>query len=335
MRASLILVAVVMTVIAASPGPASPRVRAQAADSAVPVACSPTDGQFGGGGQSTLPSALGEGLPEGVELTVLAAHATEQWPAFAESLVMTIRRLDLVPGAVTEIRRTQGPLLFYVESGSVALSVNGRMQPQSPGVATLVQTGQHYLLRNEAAAPATILRLALVPPDEETTVGRGEIAQVIDTGDEITASPGMVESRLLLRADVPTMSGPAHLFLACLSWRYPEDDPGETAHPGPVGYVVLEGQLLVGEAGTLNAGDCTLFPSQSPRRLRAGDPPPTLLMFGAVPSDQPLWIPADSAADSGSAGELSEFECGELAVPAEPPVAADLAPSHPSLLARL
>jgi hypothetical protein len=280
-------------------------------------------------------SVLGEGLPAGLALTVLADQATEQWPTFADSLVLTIRRLDMVPGAVTEIRRTQGPLLFYVESGIVGLSVNGSMQPQSPGVATLVQTGQHYLLRNDANVPATIVRLALVPPDEETTVGRGDIAQVIDAGDEITVSPGTVESRLLLRADVPTMSGPTHLFLACLTFPALGVDPGEASHPGPVGYLVLDGQLLVGDAGTLNAGDCTLFPTQSPRRLRAGDPPPTLLMFGAVPADQPLWIPADTVSDSISAGDPSPFECGELAVPDEPPVAAELTPLDPSRLARL
>jgi quercetin dioxygenase-like cupin family protein len=332
MRAILILVAIVMTVIAAALGAGSLQARAQSADGAVPATCSPGESQAGSG---TVASTLGEGLPSGLTLTVLADQATEQWPAFADSLVLTIRRLDLAAGAVTEIRRTEGPLLFHVESGTVGLSVNGRLQPQPPGVATLVQTGQHYLLRNEAPEPATILRLALVPPDEETTVGRGEIAQVIDAGDEIATSPGTIESQLLLRADVPTMSGPTRLFLACLSWRDPGVDPGATSHPGPVGYLVLDGQLLVGEAGTLNAGACTLFAPQSPRRLRAGDPPPTLLMFGAVPGDQPLWIPADAASDPGSAGEPTQFECGELTAPAEPPVAAELAPRDSVLLVRL
>ncbi len=334
MRAILILVAFVMTAIAAAPGAGGRQARAQPAEGAVPATCSPGDAQTGSGQPSTVDSALGQGLPAALSLAVLADQTTEQWPAFTDSLVLTIRRISLLPGAVTEIRRTQGPLLFYVESGQVGLSVNGRMQSQSPGVSTLVQTGQHYLLRNEAAEPAAIVRLALVPPDEETTVGRGEIAQVIDAGDEIAASPGTIESRLLLRADVPTMSGPAHLFLACLSWRDPGADLGETSHPGPVGYLVLDGQLLVGDSGTLDAGACTLFAPQSVRRLRAGDPPPTLLMFGAVPGDQPLWIPADAATGS-LAGGPSEFECGEFAAPAEPPVAAGLAPRDPARLAPL
>ena len=335
MRASLILLAIVMTAIAAAPGTGRFEARAQSADSAVLSICSPGEGQTGSGGQPTVESALGTGMPSGLALTVLADQATEQWPAFADSLVLTIRRLNLVPAAVTEIRRTQGPLLFYVESGSVGLSVNGRMQTQSPGVATLVETGQHYLLRNDSTESATILRLALVPPDEETTVGRGEIAQVIDGGSEIAASPGSIESRLLLRADVPAMSGRAHLFLACLSWVDPGADLGATSHPGPVGYLVLDGQLLVGDAGILNAGDCTLFPAQSPRRLRAGDPPPTLLMFGAVPDDHPLWIPADEGSGSGTVGEPSEFECGDLMAPDEPPVAAELTPHHPEVRVRL
>jgi quercetin dioxygenase-like cupin family protein len=333
MRVILILVAIIMTTSAAAPGAGS--LRAQSADSALPATCSPRDGQSGSAEQSVVESALGQKLSSGLALTVLADQQTEQWPAFSDSLVLTIRHLHLIPGAVTEIRRTRGPLLFYVESGTVGLSINGRMEARASGVATLVQTGQHYLLRNEASEPATILRLALVPPDEETTVGRGEIAQVIDTGNEIAANPGTIESQLLMRAGIPSVVGPTHLFLACLSWLDPRADPGETSHPGPVGYLVLDGQLLVGDAGTLQAGDCTLFPPHSPRRLRAGEPPPTLLMFGAVPIDRPLWIPANATSNSGSAGEPSEFECGEPTAPAEPPVAADLAPRDPALLVSL
>ena len=335
MRASLILVAIVIFAIAAAPGTGGFHVRAQPAGSPVQSICSSAEGQTQSGEQSTMESPLGTGAPAGLALTVLADQATEQWPTFADSLVLTVRRLHLIPAAVTEIRRTQGPLLFYVESGSVGLSVNGRMETHSPGVAALVETGQHYLLRNDSTESATILRLALVPPDEETTVGRGEIAQVIDGGNEIAASPGAIGSRLLLRADVPAMSGQAHLFLACLSWIDPAADFGSTSHPGPVGYLVLDGQLLVGDAGVLNAGDCTLFPAESPRRLRAGDPPPTLLMFGAVPDAHPLWIPVDAGSNSSTAGEPSEFECGDLMAPDEPPVAAELTPLHPEVRVRL
>jgi quercetin dioxygenase-like cupin family protein len=334
MRARLILIAIMIAVVAA-PGADKLQARAQSAESPLPAACALGDGEAGVGDHPPVESILGEGLPSGLALTVLADQPTEQWPAFADSLVLTIRRLDLVPGAVTEIRRTQGPLLFYVASGTVGLSINGRMQSQPPGVSALVQTGQHYLLRNDATEPASVVRLALVPPDEETTVGRGEVAQVVDAGDEIAASPGTVESRLLLRADVPTISGSAHLFLGCLSWVDSGSDPGETYHPGPVGYLVLDGQLLIGDTGTLHAGECTLFPPQSPRRLRAGDAPPTVLVFGAVPGDQPLLIPADTLPDPGSAGAPAEFECNELTVPVEPPVAADLAPRDPALLVRL
>jgi quercetin dioxygenase-like cupin family protein len=278
---------------------------------------------------------LAEAVPPGLALSILADLPTELWPAYADSLVLTIRRLDLGPGAVTEIRRTQGPLLFFIESGTVGVSVNGRMQSQSAGGATLVETGQHYLLRNEIDEPASVLRLALVPPDEETTVGRGEIAQVIDVGDEIATSPGAVESRLLLQADVPAMSGTAHLFLACLSWVDPMADPGEVSHPGPVGFLVLDGELLVGESGTLSAGDCTLFPPRSPRWLRAGDPPPTILMFGAAPDDQPLWLAADVGSGSSSPGDRLVFDCGGQAAPDEPPVAAGLTPGDSTTLARL
>ena len=333
MRASVILVLIVMAAIIVPAGGSGRHALAQSTANVSATTCELAGSQAGAIDQSVAGSPLGEGVPAGMALAVLADRPAEQWPAFADNLVMTIRRLNLAPGAVTEIRRTQGPLLFYVESGNVGLSINGRMQPQAPGAATLVETGQHYLLRNDPNESASILRLALVPPDEETTVNRGGIAQVIDAGQEIAMSPGAVESQMLLRADVSAVSGATRLFFACLTWTDASADPGEASHPGPVGFLVLDGQLLVGETGALGAGDCTFFSPQAPRRLRAGDPSPTVLMFGVLPGGERLWNPAGGT-DPASPADRSMFECGIQAAPDELPVAASTVPLRPELQVR-
>lgn len=333
MRMSVILVLIVMAAITAPSGGSGRHALAQSAANVSATTCELAGSQAAAIDQSLAGSPLAEGVPAGLALSVLADRPAEQWPAFADSLVMTIRRLNLAPGAVTDIRRTQGPLLFYVESGNVGLSINGRMQPQSPGAAALVETGQHYLLRNDPNEPATVLRLALVPPDEETTVNRGGVAQVIDAGQEIAMSPGAVESQMLVRADVPALSGTTRLFLACLAWVDASADPGEASHPGPVGFLVLDGQLLVGETGVLSAGDCTFFSPQAPRRLRAGDPSPTVLMFGVLPGGERLWNPA-GVSDPVSPSDRPMFECGIHAAPDETPDAASMVPRHPQLLVR-
>jgi quercetin dioxygenase-like cupin family protein len=319
----LVLVLFVVVSSASSPTLDGQPVVTRAQESMVATACAP---ETAGSTQPAAASNLDEGVPPGLALSVLADLSTETWPAFANSLVLTVRQLSLQADAVTDARRTQGPLLFYVASGSVGISVNGRLQPHAPGSALLVETGQNYLLRNDSADPAIVLRLALVPPDEETTVGRGDVAAVIDDGNEIAAGAESIESTLLLSADLPAMTGPMHLFLACLSWTDAEADPGEAAHPGPVGLLVLDGQLLIGESGMLDAGDCTVFPPASPRHLRAGHPPPVILMFGAVPEEDPLWLYDVASAQNGTPSARASFACGDAAEPGEPPVAAGLMP---------
>jgi hypothetical protein len=42
-------------------------------------------------------------------------------------------------------------------------------------------------------------------------------------------------------------------------------------------------------------GESTIFQPGASRRLRAGEPPPLLLMFGAIPQDAPIWNPVTAA----------------------------------------
>jgi quercetin dioxygenase-like cupin family protein len=328
MRFGVILAGVILAAMSAAMGVAGHGAGTLAQGAVISHACAPA------GEETATPEALADstlpaGMPSGLIFSVLADRPADEWPEFAGSLVLTVRHLTLDPGAVTDIRRTQGPLLFYVESGEVGISVNGQLEPHGTGASRLVETGQNYLLRNESAEPASLLRLALVPPEEETTVGRGDIAQVIDGSNEIIANAEPIASRLLLSADVAAFDAPMRLFLACLAWSDPTADPGEGSRPGPVGFLVLDGQLLIGESGALEAGSCTLFPPDAPRRLRAGDPAPSVLVFGAVPEGASFWTPAGEASEPEAAPERLTFECGAVEEPGEAPSAAYAKPRAP------
>jgi quercetin dioxygenase-like cupin family protein len=294
-RMRFVLVVVVLAAMALESGGASRLAQARAQERVASQTCErpESDAQRQ---PLAADSPLPDGLPAGLTLDVLADRSTERWPEFARGLVLTVRQLTLAPGAFSDMRRTEGPLLFYVESGPVAISINGRTEDYEAGSAVLVETGQNYLLRSDAPTPAILLRLALVPPEEETTVSnRGGVAQVRLEGNDVVAESASIQSLLLVSADITVPKGAAHLFLACLTWDDPASDPGSGSYPGPVGFQVLAGKLLVGEGEVLDTGQSTVFPPRTPRRLRAGDPPPILLMFGAIPTDAPLWTPATAA----------------------------------------
>jgi hypothetical protein len=102
-----------------------------------------------------------------------------------------------------------------------------------------------------------------------------------------------------VEADIPALKGTTHLFLACLTWADPASDPGFGWYFGPVGLQVLAGQLLMGDVEFLSTRESTIFQPEASRRLQAGEPPPILLMFGAIPQDAPIWNP-ETAACAGS-----------------------------------
>ncbi|MBA2596539.1 MAG: hypothetical protein H0V00_07935 [Chloroflexia bacterium] len=294
MRRYAVLVVMLFTAMVAASGHAVDQTLARTKSGDMPTICQ----TFAADAQTSSPpidSTLADGLPPGLALDVLADRATTHWPEFARGLVLTIRQLSLKPDAVSAMRRTEGPLLFYVASGTAGVSVNGQTETYAAGGAVLVETGQNYLLRNDAPDPAILLRLALAPPDEETTVSnKGGVAQVLPGDLEVAADAGAIESLMLATADIPTLDGAAHLFIGCLSWTDPHVEPGVGSYPGPVGLWVLDGRLLVGDAQTLERNETTVFQSEAPRRLRAGDPPPVVLMFGVIPQGEPLWTAAQS-----------------------------------------
>ena len=244
-------------------------------------------------------------------MVVLADQQTEDWPLRASGLILTLRHLDLDPGAASESRRAEGPLLFYVETGSVGISINSQMAYFEAGASVLVQRSQRYVLRNASEAPASLLRVQVVPPGEETEVSYGEPVDVRREDRESPPGPPFIDSRLLLTGEIPAIEGRTHLILGCVSWSDPAADPGDVAHPGPVGYLVLRGQMLVGETGSRGAGECVVFQAQVPHRLRAGEPPPVVLVVAAMPDGAQLWGAPAIGAGSQAAATRLKFACGE------------------------
>jgi len=185
------------------------------------------------------------------------------------------------------MRRARGPLLFYVTSGTVSISVNGSMKPHESGDSVLVETDQNYLLRNEATQPADLLRLALLPPGETIRVGnQGGIAEVEPGENVLESEERYFTSEEVVKDEVPGMIGTAHLFLACLSWSDGGAEFGPHPYPGPIGHCVLSGDLLVGDklqqCSTATSLPNIFQPDQD-FRLQAGRTPPTILLFGAIP----------------------------------------------------
>lgn len=295
------------------------------ADDGFPTAACEEPSVGAGVASVSAATALAPEPPPGIALAMLADAATEAWPPFARGLVLTVRHLTLDPGVASASRQSQGPVLFYVESGSVSVSVNGQPRVVGLGEALLIERGKNYQLRNEdLGTSAMLVRVQIVPPGGETKVSRGEIAMAIDDEQALAPGPPFIASQLLLSADVPAVDGLAHIVLACVTWNEGSTDADDAVHPGPVALLVLEGELLVGDSGSLGAGQCTVFQRNAPSRLGAGEPAPTVLMIAVVPDGAPLWA---AAGDAGAAPGRSSFSCDPAAAPDAIPDSAWLTPS--------
>jgi quercetin dioxygenase-like cupin family protein len=216
---------------------------------------------------------------------VLALGRADRLPNPPARLQLT--RLALAPGAGSDTFTAAGPILFYAVEGTTTVYVRGQPTSVGPGASALVQLGQLYALANGGAMPATLLRLAVAPRDA-SDVPVGNV--IHETPIPRTPVSGPPTSAQLVRGDlVEVPPAPSSLFLACLRWEAAEADLGYRRHPGPVGLRVEQGALLVDEGVTLPEAGCALFQRDGPHRLRAGDPLPVLLLFGAVPEGQDLW----------------------------------------------
>lgn len=249
---------------------------------------------------------LTTGLPAGLALTTLASQLADELPTEPARLQLT--RLSFEPGAGTAAtRQAAGPILFYVVEGSVTIYLGGDPSTLAPGSSALVPLDDLYALVNAGEQPATLLRLAIAPRDEPDV----PVAIVI-TPPPLLQTPvaGPPTGTLLFRAEITSFPAtPLRLFLACLDWTAPGIDSGEFRHPGPVGLRMLSGSVTVDATREIPETGCTLLEANPTHRLQGGDPAPLVLVFGAIPDGQDLWLPPDASA-SASSSTPPELSCG-------------------------
>ena len=277
----------------------------------VPRACASGPGEPADDASRDSDSSPAVGLPAGLSFVTLGDLTVEEWPPRASGLILTLRHLVLDPEVASESRRAAGPIVFYVAEGSVGISINSQLSFFEPGAAVLVQAGQRYVLRNASMSPARVLRIQVVPPGEETQVAFGEPVQVHEVDLASPPGPPHIDSHLLMTAEIPAIEGRTHLTLGCLTWDEPSADSGDLVSLGPVGYVVLQGQMLVGEVGSRNPGDCVMFQAHVPHRLRSGESSPTVLVVAAMPDGAALWNTAAGSDSLQPASNRLRFACGE------------------------
>jgi quercetin dioxygenase-like cupin family protein len=228
-------------------------------------------------------------------------------------LRLVLRRIELETGQGADPRTSQGPLLYYVQSGTVTFHVEGTEQVRSEHDCLFVPAEAEISYQNDANPPtrAVVLRLSLAPPRTEDQ----EIAIFI----EPTTTSGMTPaaSSLLLSADVasPPQEG-AWLFLTAIAWNSPVADPGWHRHSGPVGLHVETGgvtvDLLSGQRRLPQQG-CAYIPADTIHRELAAEVPTTILLAGVLPAAGALWISDEPPGPEDRVPTLvpSEVRCSE------------------------
>jgi hypothetical protein len=191
-----------------------------------------------------------------------------------------------------------------VEAGTVAVVDGGyARQPAGrpgldPGESVLVEQDRLVKLENPGREAGSVLVLGILPPEGQLPIGPfGEPANIwIPFSEE----QEHLTHRQMLSGDVGALArADTRLFAACLQWTDPTAEIVPARYPGPVGLVVLRGQLVVNEATRLDAGMCWLSAGFEILDLRAGDQPPAVVLFGALPiAAQPRL--ADGASDPAS-----------------------------------
>jgi hypothetical protein len=224
-------------------------------------------------------------VPPEITVTALANHPAQELPEGTE-FVLSLDRLTLAPGTEMKSRRIAGPTLFLVEEGTVAVIDNGHAQPAGrpgfvPGESVLVERNRLVKLHNNGNEPGSVLLLGLLPPEGQFPIGAFGAPPLIwvpflEEREQLT-------HRRMLSGEIGGLAREETLlFAACLHWTAPASEMTPMNYPGPVGLLVLRGQVVINETERIGAGSCWLSPSDTPLRIRAGEPAPDILLFGAL-----------------------------------------------------
>ena len=250
-----------------------------------------------------------ENSPVGITTSVRAVGVANLLPELPVRLQST--RVQLGPKASSNTLLAPGPVLFFVEDGSVTVYVEGSPVPLQLGESRLIQMDGLYALHNPSAETATVLRLALVPLESpDVPIANFRTPEVNDAPPP--GPPPNVE--LLFRSEVDALpAGDARLFIACVGWTQAGADDVEHSHPGPVGLLVQDGTLIVDSTTRLQADDCWMLQPDIPYRAHAESAVAEAVMFGVIPDGEALWVPADpaSASELSSSAAVLDLECGQ------------------------
>jgi hypothetical protein len=267
-------------------------------------------------GSATLAGAVApEGeSPPGFVLDPLGEGAFDRLPPLDPPPLVRLQlsRLSFAPLTDTGLLQAAGPSLYYVESGELAIAIDGTSAKYGRDTSLMIPEGKRYQVQNDTTEPATVLGLALASPGVKVF----PVANVLSTP---TPVPPTESERLTLTAatstllfhadldvgDLPDM--PARLFLGCAAWTMPPDANLALAHPGPVALRVVSGTLLRDDTNAIVAGGCTSFAPGRARPTGAADQPASVILFGILPVDQELWQPV-AGESTGSEGQ--NVDCG-------------------------
>jgi hypothetical protein len=247
-------------------------------------------------------------VPAGIEVTALAHHLAAQLPEGTD-FVLSLDYLKLVTEKETKSRRTVGPTLFLVDDGTMAVIEGGHpRQPAGrpgfgPGESVLVEQNRLVKLKN-SGDEASVLVLGLLPPEGQLPISPfGAPASI---WIPFTEEREQLTHRQMLSGEIGALAREETLlFAACLHWSDPASEIAPMRYPGPVGLLVLRGQVVVNETERIGAGSCWLSPSYASPRIRAGEQAPDIIFFGALRTS------AEPQLATGGSDDSASLECAD------------------------
>lgn len=260
---------------------------------------------------------LGPDAPSKVAVTPLASETADDLVSHDLRTVLSLllARVPIDPGERIDMRdwdQTQafhlgspdqylaaGAHLLYVEGGQLELDVtDGSSVSLQPGDQAFQESGSQYALRNTSDECASILVSRAVTFPSGAAGGAFAPTEIpnlpVDCG-----KPTVLGS---MHWEPAQFWEPPLLFVAETTWE-PGTFTSRVATPGPLALWVESGELGVIPYGKRNAhgippvtmhirdGGVSLEPHQAYSIRTSGEEPSTALFFGAIPTDEPLWIP--------------------------------------------
>ncbi|MFT4040730.1 MAG: hypothetical protein QM692_21295 [Thermomicrobiales bacterium] len=251
-------------------------------------------------------SSLTAGTPEGSQLALLAAGEAQKMPGTVGTVQLS--RLQIPADYKTDSLRATGPILFYVESGSILVFINGEEHQVAAGNSALVDEFKEYAVEQAGNEPAVVLRLGVMP--ENSSVQEIAIFQPLaDTEDATRPAVAMEVEYLVLGQSIDLPQAPATLLVGCLNVSAAAGQENDVVHRGVVGFYVQEGAMRVYAIGELPTSGCTIVAPGAAHMLNtSGDA--TALLFAVLPAGVPIWAEGITPREDDEWRARYQLDCG-------------------------